>query len=556
MCRWDFITGSSPNPTFRLGMNLIRLAIPGVFLAGLPASLAICARTGILFVEVQEAAELTFRYRNSPTPYNYLIEMMGGSVAILDYDYDGWQDVFFVNGARLGPPQPNRILGVEEEFIECPENAQKPTRCAHCALRPGAASNTRSGFRIDTAFQAQPPAMRLYHEGVALMERGKLNEAVERLHAATTLKPDFVDAHFALGVALQQQGRARAPDAVDAFLRVLELNPDHAGAHASLGLVLAESGDSEAAAVQLQKAIMLDPLNAELRIFLGKQLFLSQKYSDALESFYAALQLKPDHSGAHLGRGITLLKLRRPADAAAAFQSVLRLNPQDADAHLQLGRMALASGDLSIAENELKQAIRLRPELAEPHEELAKVYRRQDMDGEAARELREALRLAPHLFDAVYALATLLRAQGRIAEARLLFDRVQELQKEREAVRRAHELNADGIKLMDDGNIEAALAAFRKARVVDPTFFMAAYNEGVVLARQDQKVAAVEALRAAIRLRPDFVMAHYALGIVLKTLGDPEGDLEIAKAHALNKYVAQPLGRNAVSFVNPQRGNK
>src|SRR5438128_12488617 len=32
----------------------------------------------------------------------YILETTGGGVAILDYDGDGWPDIFFVNGSRVG----------------------------------------------------------------------------------------------------------------------------------------------------------------------------------------------------------------------------------------------------------------------------------------------------------------------------------------------------------------------------------------------------------------------------------------------------------------------
>ena len=35
---------------------------------------------------------------------DYIIETTGGGAAILDYDNDGWADLFLVNGARLASP--------------------------------------------------------------------------------------------------------------------------------------------------------------------------------------------------------------------------------------------------------------------------------------------------------------------------------------------------------------------------------------------------------------------------------------------------------------------
>ena len=58
------------------------------------------------FTDVTEASGIGFRHENSPTASKYLIETMGGGVAVFDYDNDGRLDVFFVNGAALADPMP------------------------------------------------------------------------------------------------------------------------------------------------------------------------------------------------------------------------------------------------------------------------------------------------------------------------------------------------------------------------------------------------------------------------------------------------------------------
>jgi enediyne biosynthesis protein E4 len=47
---------------------------------------------------------LDFKHENSPTSQKYLIETMGGGVALLDYNNDGLLDVFLVNSGQLTAP--------------------------------------------------------------------------------------------------------------------------------------------------------------------------------------------------------------------------------------------------------------------------------------------------------------------------------------------------------------------------------------------------------------------------------------------------------------------
>jgi hypothetical protein len=49
---------------------------------------------------------IDFSHENSATSNKYLLETMGGGVAVFDYDTDGRLDVFFTNGAKIDDPMP------------------------------------------------------------------------------------------------------------------------------------------------------------------------------------------------------------------------------------------------------------------------------------------------------------------------------------------------------------------------------------------------------------------------------------------------------------------
>ena len=59
-----------------------------------------------VFLDTTAKAGITFQLLSSRTAQKYLIESMPGGVAMLDYDGDGFEDLFFVNGARLQNPMP------------------------------------------------------------------------------------------------------------------------------------------------------------------------------------------------------------------------------------------------------------------------------------------------------------------------------------------------------------------------------------------------------------------------------------------------------------------
>ena len=59
------------------------------------------ARSPLTFTDITTQSGINFMHAASKTSSKYLLETMGGGVAILDYDNDGRMDLFFTNGAAL-----------------------------------------------------------------------------------------------------------------------------------------------------------------------------------------------------------------------------------------------------------------------------------------------------------------------------------------------------------------------------------------------------------------------------------------------------------------------
>jgi enediyne biosynthesis protein E4 len=84
------------------------LRIVDSLVALLSISLSTVAQTApdVHFTDITAQAHVDFTQENSATSNKYLIETMGGGVALFDYDNDGRLDIFFTNGALISDPMP------------------------------------------------------------------------------------------------------------------------------------------------------------------------------------------------------------------------------------------------------------------------------------------------------------------------------------------------------------------------------------------------------------------------------------------------------------------
>lgn len=72
-------------------------------------------QAAVTYTDVTSETKIDFKHEASPTSNKYLIETMGGGVALLDYDNDGRLDVFFVNGGAISDPMPaGRMPGKQD----------------------------------------------------------------------------------------------------------------------------------------------------------------------------------------------------------------------------------------------------------------------------------------------------------------------------------------------------------------------------------------------------------------------------------------------------------
>ena len=128
-------------------------------------------------------------------------------------------------------------------------------------------------------------------QGLAAYREGKLESAITAFHDALRLRPEYVEAHNALGNALYARGDSTG--AIVEYRAAVRLKPSCGEAHLNLALVLDEQGESVPPYDEYRIAVRLMPRDPVARYLLGIALFADRDHDGAIAELRKALQLKP-----------------------------------------------------------------------------------------------------------------------------------------------------------------------------------------------------------------------------------------------------------------------
>jgi len=205
--------------------------------------------------------------------------------------------------------------------------------------------------------------------GAALMKEGMPQEAIAQYEQALRLKPDYAEAHNNLGNALDKLGRPQ--EATGHYEQALRINPDLADAHYNWGVALVQLGRLQEAVEHYGRALRLKPDYAEAHNNLGAALMSMGRLQEAIGHYEQALRLKPDYAEAHNNLALALVQLNRLPEAIEHWQQALQIKPDYAGAHYKLGTALEQAGRLQEAVSHYEQALRLQPDFADACNNLA-----------------------------------------------------------------------------------------------------------------------------------------------------------------------------------------
>ncbi len=212
----------------------------------------------------------------------------------------------------------------------------------------------------------------------------------------------------------------------------------------------------------------------------------------------------PDDSATHYNLGLAY-KLKDQLDKAIEeLLKAIALKPDLADAHYTLGVLYWQQGEFDKAAEQLYSAIQFEPGFAEAHYTLGTVLKQQGKLPEAAASLREALRLQPDFAGAHTTLAAVLRLLGNTAGAAEEAKAASAISAQTNNLQAAQFSTNSGKRLLDVGDLNAAIAQFRAAIQASDSYAPAHRQLAHALQRQGHTEEAARELRRAAALEfPD-----------------------------------------------------
>jgi tetratricopeptide (TPR) repeat protein len=174
--------------------------------------------------------------------------------------------------------------------------------------------------------------------GRAMLEGGRLNEAIAELSRAASLDPKLSQAHGLLAVAYDRKGlRERAEDS---YRRSIDVDDRDPQALNNLGYSLYLSGNYRAAVDRLKRAARLAPGDARVLNNLALAQVRLGKYDDAYRNFARA---EGEFNG-HANLAALLVRSGREEKAVEHLEAARRLQPEAENVLRQLAELYERTG--------------------------------------------------------------------------------------------------------------------------------------------------------------------------------------------------------------------
>ncbi|CAH1001469.1 Beta-barrel assembly-enhancing protease [Neolewinella maritima] len=271
---------------------------------------------------------------------------------------------------------------------------------------------------------------------------------------------------------------------------------------------------TDPAVAQLSELIEASPEDATLHAQRAQLYYERGNYPATIADLTRATELDSLTPGYAYALADAYLDSEQTERAVRVLEQTLRRHPQRLETRLRLGEAQLMQGRFPAAEATLTTALELEGPQAEAYYLLSQVYAEAGDTVQALAAAEQATRQDPEMTDAMLLLGELRAGQGDPA-ALAAFD---------EAVRRAPQdviaVHARANYLYQSGDVQRALAEYRRVSSIDRQYVEGNFNAGLILLELDSLSQAYTEFNIAVRNDPVNMEAYLYRGYASEQLGD------------------------------------
>ncbi|VXD18799.1 putative TPR repeat protein [Planktothrix serta PCC 8927] len=377
--------------------------------------------------------------------------------------------------------------------------------------------------------------------GKTLIEKGKLDQALELYSKGVEIYPNWSHAYFNFGEALSR--KQRWEEAIAAYQQSLSLDGNSNLCYQSLGDAFVQQQKWEEAIANYQKAIELSPDFSWTYHQLGNALFEQERWEEATVAYYQGIALNPKFFGSYYKQGEICSKTGKPEEALNWYRQAIEINPDGFWLYFILGNALFEMQQFEEAIASYQQAIELEPNIDWLYPQLGKALIAQQQWNPAINAYCKAVELNPNNLWLLEQLAEILIEQEEIETAISVY-------KERLKVApKADILHYNLANLYSSqGQLDEAIASYQTAININPK--VAEYYAGLGeswLKKQDLDLA-MSYFMDALQMKPDFIPVYENIAKILQQQGKNE--------EAINCFSYKDLPLSLLEqycFVNPDQ---
>ncbi len=229
--------------------------------------------------------------------------------------------------------------------------------------------------------------------GVALFQRGYLDQAAESFKQVIAAKPQQPEAYYNLGTLyLRKKDLTQAREYLE---QGVKLRPNYPEAWNNLGMIAAESGATDEAVRNLQQSLLLRPAYATALVNLGNLYRRQGNFAEAERLLNRALEAEPENPDVNYNLGMLYAREENLTKAAEFFERALNLRPEFPDALNNLGVLFVRQGRYADGQEKFETCIRVAPSLDQAYLNLARLYVVMKNTDKAREVLQALLRQQP-----------------------------------------------------------------------------------------------------------------------------------------------------------------